>query len=243
MSCGGIRRRFSCHRDGDLTSAEARRVDVHLGGCAPCAAAWRAYNAPLDLLADAPRLIGSGDLAARVFDRLEMERRQPGLALIFRPFGAARPLMLPSLVPAVFVLTAVLMGAFALDRLGDEPLPAVARAGQNDGWGSGLPLAGTESNPMFPSSEVSSPRVRSEEVFPRYLLDHPGEGTLFLETVVARDGSVSSVSLLGGDTELARPVLDALRRERYEPGRSRGRPVAVSIYRLITRMDVWPPVT
>jgi hypothetical protein len=33
--------------------------------------------------------------------------------------------------------------------------------------------------------------------------------------------------------------VDALRRERYEPGRFRGRPVAVSIYRLISRMEVW----
>jgi hypothetical protein len=243
MSCAGHRRRFSAHRDGDLTSAESRRLDLHLGTCVECAAAWRAFNAPLDLLADAPRLSPRGDLAARVFDRLEMERRQPGLSLLFRPFGAARPFMLPSLVPAVFVLTAVLVGAFALDRLGEEPLPAVARGGASDGWASGLPLAGTESNPMFQSSEVSSPRMRSGEVFPRYLLEHPGEGTLFLETVVARDGSVSAVNLLGGDTELARPVLDALRRERYEPGRSRGRPVAVSIYRLITRMDVWGPTT
>ena len=57
--------------------------------------------------------------------------------------------------------------------------------------------------------------------------------------MVARDGSVSAVTVLGGDSELARPVVDALRRERYEPGRFRGRPVAVSIYRLISRMEVW----
>ena len=57
--------------------------------------------------------------------------------------------------------------------------------------------------------------------------------------VVARDGSVSAVTVIGGDSELARPVVDALRRERYEPARFRGRPVAVSIYRLISRMEVW----
>ena len=49
----------------------------------------------------------------------------------------------------------------------------------------------------------------------------------------------SAVTVLGGDSELARPVVDALRRERYEPARFRGRPVAVSIYRLISRMEVW----
>jgi hypothetical protein len=240
VTCSGVRRRFSDHRDGDLPPAEAGRLESHLFSCAACAAAWRDYNRPLDLLAGAPALAPMG-VASRVFDRLDMERRQPGLSLLFRPFGAARPFMLPSLVPAVLVLVAVLAAVFALDRPGGEP--AIARSPRDEAWGSGLPLAGTESNPLFPSSEVSAPRVRSGEVLPRSLLEHPGEGTAFLETVVARDGSVSAVNVLGGDTELARPVLDALRRERYEPGRSRGRPVAVSVYRLITRMDVWPPIT
>ena len=57
--------------------------------------------------------------------------------------------------------------------------------------------------------------------------------------MVASDGSVSAVTVLGGDSELARPVVAALRRGRYEPARFRGRPVAVSIYRLISRMEVW----
>ncbi len=69
------------------------------------------------------------------------------------------------------------------------------------------------------------------------------EGTLFLETVVARDGSVSAITLLDGDSERARPLLDALRRERFEPVRFRGRPVAVSVYRLISCMEVRSPIT
>jgi len=61
--------------------------------------------------------------------------------------------------------------------------------------------------------------------------------------VVARDGSVSLVRLLDGDSQRAEPVLDALRRERFEPGRYRGRPVAVSVYRLISSLEVRPPLT
>jgi len=60
---------------------------------------------------------------------------------------------------------------------------------------------------------------------------------------VARDGSVSAVTLLTGDRVLAQPVLDALRRQKFEPVRLRGRPVAVSVYRLISRMDVRSPMT
>jgi len=60
---------------------------------------------------------------------------------------------------------------------------------------------------------------------------------------VARDGSVSTVTLLGGDLAQAGPLLEALRRERFEPATFRGRPVAVSLYRLISRMDVRAPLT
>jgi hypothetical protein len=148
--------------------------------------------------------------------------------------------MLPSLVPAVMVVAAVLAGTLALDRLRGMP-PAVVRVqARPDAWEAGLAPSGTESNPLFPSADVSTPRVRSGEAYPRSLLEHPGEGTMFLETVVARDGSVSAVNLLYGDVALAQPVLEALRHERYEPGLLRGRPVAVSMYRLISRIEVKP---
>lgn len=239
MSCSRVRHRFSEHRDQALPGGEARDVATHLEACSPCAAAWRSFNDDLDLLAEAPAIESAGEIAARVFDRLDMERRQPGLSLVFRPFGAARPLILPSLVPAAFVLVAVLSGALALDRVA-EPLRTVRTSASPSSWDGLLPPSGTESNPLFSMSEVSPPRMRSTETVPRYLLDHPGQGTLFVETVVARDGSVSAVTVLGGaDSDLARPVVDALWRERYEPARFRGRPVAVSIYRLISRMEVW----
>lgn len=238
MNCGRARRSFSEHRDQVLAAADAGDVSAHLEGCPACALSWRSFNDDLDLLSAAPPLEPTGEIAARVFDRLDMERRQPGLSLVFRPFWASRPLILPSLVPAAVVLVAVLSGALALDRI-SEPLPTVRWVGSAAAWEGVLPPSGTESNPLFAMSEVSPPRMRSSERVPLSLLDHPGQGTVFVETVVARDGRVSAVTILGGDSTLAGAVMDALRRERYEPARFRGRPVAVSIYRLISRMEVW----
>jgi hypothetical protein len=64
------------------------------------------------------------------------------------------------------------------------------------------------------------------------------DGSLFFETVVARDGSVAAVTLIGGDAGQAGPIERALRQARFEPGRFHGRPVAVSVYRLISRLEV-----
>jgi hypothetical protein len=241
MNCRSMRRRFSEHRDRALAEGDARGLSAHLEACRPCATAWRAFNDDLDLLVESPRIPATGEVAARVFDRLDMERRQPGLSLVFRPFGTARPLILPSLVPAAVVLAGVLSGALALDHA-PAPLPTVPASARAQSWEAIASPSGTEANPLFSMEDVSPPRVRAEGAVPLYLLDHPGQDTLFVETVVARDGSVSAVNVIGGDSEKARPVVDAMRRERYEPARFRGRPVAVSIYRLFSRMDVWAGV-
>jgi hypothetical protein len=89
---------------------------------------------------------------------------------------------------------------------------------------------------------VSAPRAR-DVLVPAQVLTDMAEGTVFVETIVARDGSVSSVSVLAGDAGGSGPLVAALRRERFWPGRVNGRPVAVSVYRLISRVDVRPPIT
>jgi hypothetical protein len=244
VTCGFVRGRLSAHRDGELTGAENRLVASHVDSCAHCGARWRELTGVLDALADVPRLECSGEVASRIFDRLDMENRKPGLAVLFRPTGAARPLILPSLVSAFLLVVTVITSALILDR--PEPLPPVVQQRQIEAWTtlpSPVPDWGTEQHPLFAYGDVSTPRARGGTVVPSYLLEPTGEGTLFLETVVARDGSVSRVSLIGGDSSEAAPLLEALRKERFEPGRFRGRPVAVSVYRLISRMEVRAPLT
>ena len=57
---------------------------------------------------------------------------------------------------------------------------------------------------------------------------------------MARDGTVAGVTVLQGDPRRG-ALLEALRQQRFEPVRYRGRPVAVSVYRLISRMEVRSP--
>ncbi len=237
MICRSARRSLSAFVDGDLPPGTARRLTAHLESCPACAGRLRSLRAALDGLADLPRIQSGDDIASRVFHRLDVESRGPGLALIFRTVLAARPLILPSLVTASLLLAAVLAGALALDRSA-----AAIRVAEESWPPVRLPAWGTEANPVLPFTDVAAPRARSG-FSSADLLGDMGEGTLFLETVVARDGTVSTVTLIAGDVEQARPVLDALRLQRFEPVQYRGRPVAVSIYRLISRMDVRSPVT
>jgi hypothetical protein len=243
MKCARVRARFSLYLDGDLAPSASRAVGAHVESCAACAAHLATLRGVLEMVAELPAVSPSEGIAARVFDRLEVESRGPGLAMVFRPLRARRPMIFPSLVTAGLLVLAVLGGTVALDRARwslDEPLPPVAGS-----WEGRLAASGTEANPLFPSADVDLPRARArpEGVVSETALTDMAEGTLFLETVVARDGSVSTVRVLAGDLALARPVIDALRAQKFEPVRFRGRPVAVSVYRLISRMDVRSPLT
>jgi hypothetical protein len=239
MRCARVRARVSRWLDGDLEPSVARAVQGHLLACPACARHAEELRAACALVADLPRLAAPEPLATRVLDRLEIEgsSRRPGLALLFRGFAAARPYMLPSLVPAALVLVAVLAGILALDS---GPLPEVHLA--PGAWGA-VPASGTEANPFFPSAEIGLPRETAALELSPELFAGRGEGSLFVETVVARDGSVAGVTVLGGDARSDGALLDALRQQTFEPVRYRGRPVAVSVYRLISRMEVRSPRT
>jgi hypothetical protein len=116
------------------------------------------------------------------------------------------------------------------------PLPEVKTASP---WNV-APMSGTEGNPLFPSAEVM-PQQRA--ALAPEVLAKDGEDSVFLETVVARDGSVAGVTVLQGDASVEQALIDALRQQRFEPVRYRGRFVAVSVYRLISRMEVRSPRT
>ena len=124
------------------------------------------------LLAELPRLEAGEPVAARVLDRLEVEAetRRPALAVLFRGFAAARPFMLPSLVPAGLFLVSVLAGVLALDP---GPLPEVHLA--PGAWGA-VPASGTEGNPLFPSADVELPRETAGLDLSPEVLAGRGEG-------------------------------------------------------------------
>jgi hypothetical protein len=234
MTCARVRGRLSEWLDGELEPAAARAVSSHLQECAECTRRASELRSVSSLLAGLPRLEARESVAARVLDRLEVEAEthRPALAVLFRGFAAARPFMLPSLVPAGLVLVTVLAGVLALDS---GPLPEVHFA--PGAWGA-VPASGTERTPLFPSADVALPRETAALDLSPDVLAGRGEGSLFVETVVARDGTVAGVTVLQGSAEGEEALVQALRKQRYEPVRYHGRRVAVSVYRLISRVSV-----
>jgi hypothetical protein len=238
MTCRSVRPKLSSYLDGGLDTAEARGVGAHLEACPPCRGHLDSLRSVLDALADLPRVAPPESIAQKVRERLEVERRGPGLALLFRPRWSARPLILPSLLPAALTVLVVLAGAVLVSRDPRDTVQWETTRVRFEGPALREAQSGTEGNPLFPSSQVALPRPRSGQDVPVQALLGMSEGSLFLETVVARDGSVSNVTLLEGDSEQAQPLLDAYRKARFEPVRVKGRLVAVSVYRLISRMEV-----
>jgi anti-sigma factor RsiW len=239
MKCRRIRGLLSDYLDGELDVRLSRAVGCHLEECPGCAAHLASLESSLEQLRDMPRQRPEGTIAFQVLNRIEVESRGPGLALLFRPAWRARPLILPSLVPAALVLVSVLAGVLAVES---EPGAMMER--EPAAWAVRLPPSGTEGNPLFPSAEVAVPRMRaSAQLAEDAVLAKLPEGSVFFETVVARDGSVANVTILGGEPSMAAALVKALRDERFEPTRLRGRPVAVSVYRLISHMEVRATVT
>lgn len=241
MKCRTVRNRLSAYRDGDLSADETRLVSLHLGTCASCAAHWTSWSEALDALSGLPQLQCDESIAARIQTRLEVETRGPGLSLLFRPMWSARPLLLPSLVPAVLVLVLMVSGVLLLDWEADR-LPAVYVRNAGQSWNGPIPAWGTEGNPLFPSDATRLPRTRPGDGMLTQALESVGPSSMFVRTVVDRDGRVSEVALIDGDTYQAAAILDVLRHQRFEPSRVKGRPVAVSFYRLISGTEVRAPL-
>lgn len=228
MSCDIVREKLSPYLDGDLEAGEARQVSAHLEACGGCGSHWRSLRGALQALRALPALSPAESLVPQVMTRVEVESRGPGLALLFRPTWKARPLIVPSLVTAALVFVCALAAAILLDA-------APRRVQDRFTLGRGI-----DGSPLV-LVELDAPRLQAPALADDFVPSR--EDSHFFETVVTRDGRVAGVTLLDGRAADAGRLMNALLRERFEPAHYRGRPVAVNVYRLISRLDVHAPET
>jgi TonB family protein len=99
--------------------------------------------------------------------------------------------------------------------------------GIGPGWGGG-----TGGGAYRPGSGVTPPRLLSEvkPIYPEDARKRGTEGTVNLEIVVRRDGSVGDVRVLRGlATDFDARAIQAVRQWRFDPGRLKGTPVDVVV--------------
>ncbi|HET7295378.1 MAG TPA: sigma-70 family RNA polymerase sigma factor [Vicinamibacteria bacterium] len=214
-------RRGSCSLDALTAADEARLAAARDDADGPFAGVARReriakVNAALGRLRFEQRAI----LLLREKDGLSCEEIAAALGLAQ---GTVK-----SRLPAAFVFAALLAGAVLLDAT-----PRLL------GRGATLP-SGTEGRPLALVG-VDAPRIQAPALADDLVPSR--EDSHFFQTVVARDGRVAEVTLLDGLPADAGRLMNALLRERFEPAQYRGRPVAVSVYRLISRLDVLAPET
>ena len=111
------------------------------------------------------------------------------------------------------------------------------RDGVLDGAGDGAPggvgpggPGGTGDEPIIVTGTMVPPRLvyRLRPEYPELPRKARLEGTVFLQAVIAKDGTVVEVSVLRSTSSLFEDAaVEAVRQWRYEPALSGGRPVAV----------------
>jgi TonB family protein len=91
------------------------------------------------------------------------------------------------------------------------------------------PVSAAESHRQQVPAEVMQKLLvhRVEPVYPPEARAERLEGTIALDIVIGRDGSVESVHALNGPDVLARAAMDALRWWKFEPYRINGKPTLV----------------
>jgi hypothetical protein len=222
MSCTHVRSDFSAYLDGDLSDSRRAAVTAHVGSCAACAAHLDGLREAAGALRSLPRLCPPESLAASVLDRLEVESRGPGLALLFRPALSARPLMVPSLLPAALVLVCTL--SFVLSLVAHD-MKSTAQIRPWDATDTNASGSGTD-------------------IFIDEQLIGLAEQDIFVVTVVDKNGRVSYVKLIEGDQKTAYPIMHEMTLQRYEPGRDlNGQPVVTPTFQLISAIEVRAPRT
>ena len=223
-----------------LDASASREVGAHVESCPRCERHAEELRSVSRLVAALPRL-DAPEPVARVALRLgsTWRRAPPALALLFRGFWPRRG---RSCCRAWCRRRRRLRPcsprrSLALDS---GPLPEVHLA---PGAWARPPASGTEGNPLFPSAEVQLPQRASALGCRRRCSRATARVRCSSRPIVARDGSVADVTLLEGDAARRGrprrgPAPAALR-----AGALPRPPVAVSVYRLISRMDVRSPRT
>ncbi|HET9181127.1 MAG TPA: energy transducer TonB [Candidatus Angelobacter sp.] len=111
--------------------------------------------------------------------------------------------------------------------------PASSGPGSDLGWCAECqPVVQPPVQKPFPVSHLSEAQLihRVEPVYPRMAVLTGIQGEVKLHAIIAKDGSIQSLSVSSGHPMLAQAALDAVRQWRYRPYILNGQPVEVETF-------------
>lgn len=238
--CRATRKALEAFHDGELAMDSQVAVQAHLRSCDDCTAEWsRLQDVTTGLRAGA---------AARVVSDADALRRQ-----VLARLAGGRPASVASVLRSLFVdmrLIWPLVGATVAtcfcaaatiglmrQTLREEPASMAALIGA-------LADPGSNRNPVAPDGRMLLPRAYVDGIFDTPVMDRE-DATFALAAVVTREGRIRNLELLlqdGGAVPVGHgaiaELLDAASQTRFEPARSGGAPVAVSMVWLVAQTRV-----
>jgi hypothetical protein len=258
LTCAAALRSLQAFHDGELPVSGQIAVSSHVDGCGRCTAALaelRELGSMLRSTAPGRASLScdeAGAFTSTIINRVKVEH---DASLGVRLHDLVEDLrMLYAGVGASLATTMCLLLMLSMMRFA-----TIERADSLAGILNFLATQGTNENPFVVDARVMMPRALDAPFSSGELLmvaeDAAGGGTrlandavVTLSAVVTREGTVSNLEILDGETAAGRPadasdarveeLRDAVSHARFEPATRKGLPVAVNMVWLVAHTTV-----
>lgn len=242
LSCAAVRRRLAACHDGELSVHDQIAVQVHIDGCPPCMAEYRALAEVGEGLRRAATSYvaspdGAAGLASSVVSRLSAEAEQSVSAQVRRAFEDMHLVWAGLSAAGATIACAALL--FAIGYFAPPE-----RADSLSGVLSALAAPGSDRNPVRIDDRISLPRVTGDAPVRAVLVSTPpaeGDLVLALAAVVTQEGRIANPEVLLAnhpDRDTVVRLMNAVVEARFEPASYGGSPVAVNLVWLLTHTTV-----
>jgi hypothetical protein len=240
LTCATVRRRLAAFYDRELPISELIEIESHVTDCPPCASELKDLRTVGTVLREAAAPGPADDwtgLQSGVVSRMRAEAHESWTAQFNRMFDDMH-LVWIGLAAAVATIVCGSVAVGVVHFASPEREDSLAAMIQVISAPSGSDL-----NPVINDQFLQVPTVPERgaiEVMLAQPLSHD-ELVLALNTVVTQDGRVSGVSVLSSEGRHPRnmsPILWAISKARFEPGRMGTEPVAVNLVWLLAHTTV-----
>jgi hypothetical protein len=239
LTCSLVRQRLAAFHDNEISLGQRVAVQAHLNDCWDCRQELGALEEVRDALRLAVPARGDdwSDLQPGIIGRMCAEANEAWPARLGRLFDDMHLVWISlASTAATFLCGAIVLGMlhFASPERTDSLAAMIAVMAAP---------SGSDLNPMSLNvDDIQAPSV-PQDGFVKTTLEEAGAGgemMLAFSAVIARDGRIHGLEVLGGshDRPQVAQLVDAISRGRLEPARYGTDPIAVNLVWFVEHMTV-----